>query len=95
MTILNFTQSQIFPVLGKRLGKKMGYFTELIKKLSSKELKKFEETASLILKKERFSKEEIEVLREPIKGKDALSNGIITIDIDCKLNQSLINEGAC
>ena len=82
-----------FPILGKRFGKEMNFYNNLIKKLSSEELKTFEQNENILINKQNFSKNEIEVLRQPINGTEALSNGKITIDIDCKLTDKLINEG--
>ena len=82
-----------FPILGKRLGKDMGRFTGLIKKLSNEQLVEFDASGTLELQGLTFCKEEINVLREAKKGHDAVSNSLITIDMDCQLNQTLINKG--
>ena len=82
-----------FKVLGKRLGKEMGKFGGLIKNLSNDQLVAFEESGNLELEGKSFNTEEIEVLRETREGHDALSNSLITIDLDCKLDQTLINKG--
>ena len=82
-----------FPVLGKRLGKEMGRFTGLIKKLSNDQLVEFDAVGSIEIQGQSFNKNEIEVLREAKEGHDAVSNSLITIDMDCKLDQSLINKG--
>ena len=82
-----------FPVLGKRLGKDMGRFTGLIKKLTNEQLVEFDAKGSIEIQGQTFSKNEIEVLREAREGHDALSNSLITIDMDCNLDQTLINKG--
>ena len=82
-----------FPVLGKRLGKDMGRFTGLIKKLSNDQLVEFDASGSIEIDGQTFNKNEIEVLREAREGHDAVSNSLITIDMDCKLDQTLINKG--
>lgn len=82
-----------FRVLGKRLGKEMGRFGGLIKKLTNEQLVEFDLTGTLELEGQTFNKEEIEVLREAKEGRDALSNSLITIEMDCALDQTLINKG--
>ena len=82
-----------FPILGKRLGKDMGRFTGLIKKLTNEQLVEFDASGSLELQGLTFNKDEINVLREAKDGHDVLSNSLITIDMDCELDQKLINKG--
>jgi isoleucyl-tRNA synthetase len=82
-----------FRVLGKRLGKEMGRFGGLIKKLTNEQLVEFDLTGTLELEGQTFNKEEIEVLREAKEGREALSNSLITIEMDCALDQTLINKG--
>ncbi|MCM8535683.1 MAG: isoleucine--tRNA ligase [Lentisphaeraceae bacterium] len=82
-----------FPVLGKRLGKDMGRFTGLIQKLTNDQLVEFDASGSLELQGLTFNKDEINVLREAKDGHDVLSNSLITIDMDCELDQKLINKG--
>ena len=71
----------------------MGRFGGLIKKLSNDQLVAFDASGTLELEGETFSTEEIEVLRETREGHDSLSNSLITIDLDCKLDQRLVNKG--
>ena len=82
-----------FKILGKRLGKEMGRFGGLIKKLSNDQLVAFDASGTLELEGETFNTEEIEVLRETREGHDSLSNSLITIDLNCKLDQRLVNKG--
>ena len=82
-----------FKVLGKRLGKDMGRFSGMIKQLSNDQLVAFDASGTLELADQTFNKEEIEVLRETREGHDAVSNSLITIDLDCELDQRLINKG--
>ncbi len=80
-------------VLGKRLGKDFGKFMGLIKALDSETLKKYESEGSLILADVKLTGDDIFVFREPKDGVEALSNRWITIDVDTKLTDELIQEG--
>ncbi len=80
-------------VLGKRLGKEFGKMMGMIKGLKSEELKNFEASGQIELGGHSLNLEEIFVYREPLDGVDALSNRWITIDMDTKLTDELINEG--
>ena len=81
------------PVLGKRLGKNFGHFRKLIEGLGSKQLKALQDCGELALESENFTAEDILVFREALPGTDALSNRFISIDMNCQLDQDLINEG--
>jgi isoleucyl-tRNA synthetase len=81
------------PVLGKRLGKEFGRFRTLIESLSNTQLDELQENGALTLDGERFSLDDILVLREPKAGLEALSNRFISIDMDCALNPMLLREG--
>jgi isoleucyl-tRNA synthetase len=81
------------PVLGKKLGKEMGQFKNLIEKLSSKEVEKIENGEKVSLNNVSFDASEIIVLRTARPGTQAVTNRLITIDMDCTLDQELINEG--
>jgi isoleucyl-tRNA synthetase len=81
------------PVLGKKLGKRMGEFNVLIQKLTTEQLVAFEEKGSMALNGETFNTNEILMFREAKSGTNALSNRLISIDLDCTLDQDLIDEG--
>ncbi len=81
------------PVLGKRLGKNFGKFRKLIETLSEKDLRAFEQGEEVSLEGEIFSGEDLLVFREPKEGSESLSNRLISINLDCKLNDELISEG--
>ncbi|MFZ4713476.1 MAG: isoleucine--tRNA ligase [Bacteriovoracaceae bacterium] len=81
------------PVLGKKLGKRMGEFNAHIQKLSSEDLMRLEEKGEIHLHGESFNQTEILMFREAKAGTNALSNRLISIDLDCTLNQDLIDEG--
>jgi isoleucyl-tRNA synthetase len=81
------------PVLGKKLGKDMGAFKPLIEKLISSDVQKIEDGHKVILNGIEFSSEEILVFRTAKAGTQAVTNRFVTIDLDCTLDQNLIDEG--
>ncbi len=82
-----------FPVLGKRLGKRMRAFQAKIGALDVDALARFQETGSIELDGESFDATEINVFREAKQGTNALSNRHVSIDLDCELDDALIAEG--
>ncbi|NQZ57564.1 MAG: class I tRNA ligase family protein, partial [Lentisphaeraceae bacterium] len=90
---ISFFAKANFKVLGKRLGKEMGKYAGMIKKLSSEQLAAFEAAGTIELAGQAFDANDIEVLREAKEGHDAISNSLITIDMDCELDDELIGEG--
>jgi isoleucyl-tRNA synthetase len=82
-----------FPVLGKRLGKRMKEFQQMIGDLERDQIGAFLQTGSLELGGETFDSTEIEVVREARPGTSATSSGSISIALDCTLDDSLIAEG--
>jgi isoleucyl-tRNA synthetase len=81
------------PVLGKKLGKEMGKFKGMIESLSSNEVAKIEAGEKITLSGVEFDSEEILVFRNAKPGTQAVTNRFITIDLDCTLDQELIDEG--
>jgi len=81
------------PVLGKRLGKDFGKFRGLIENLGAKDLSQFDEKGKLTISGVEFSGDDLLIYREAIEGTMALSNRFISIDLDCNLDQNLIDEG--
>ena len=81
------------PVLGKKLGKEMGKYKALIEKLDVKALIELEEEGSLMIEEIKFFPEEVLIFREAKEGTEAMSNRFISVDIDTKLDQGLIDEG--
>jgi isoleucyl-tRNA synthetase len=90
---INFFTKPNFPALGKRLGKQMGKFTGMIKKLSEADIAKFEQQGSIELDGEVFTQGDIDIFREAREGHDALSNSLISIELDCELSPELLREG--
>lgn len=80
-------------VLGKRLGKEFGKMMGMIKSLKTDVLKNFESSGTLELGGHRLDLEDVFVYREPLEGLEVLSNRWITIDMDTKLTDELVNEG--
>lgn len=81
------------PVLGKRLGKKMGAFIGALKNLSTEQLALLEDGGTLDIQGEAITGDDLLILREAKPGTEALSNRLITIEIDGKLTPELIAEG--
>ncbi len=81
------------PVLGKKLGKDMGAFKALIEKLPSGDVAKLENGETIKLNNVDFSAEEILVVRTAKAGTQAMTNRLVTIDLECTLDQDLIDEG--
>ena len=81
------------PVLGKKLGKTFGKFMKLITNLKPEEVVFYENTNSIDIDGENFSKGEILIFREPKEGTNTMSNRFISIDLDITLDQELLDEG--
>ena len=90
---INLYAKPNLPVLGKRFGKEMNKYRQLIQELDGKQLNQLQEDGSLTLEGESFSAQDILVFREAKEGTEALSNRFISIDMDCELNDDLIDEG--
>lgn len=82
-----------FRLLGKRLGKRMKHFQQLINELDASVLETFQERGELEVDGERFDAAEIEILREARPNTEALSNRFISIDLTTALDAGLIEEG--
>jgi isoleucyl-tRNA synthetase len=81
------------PVLGKKLGKEMGKFRGKIEALDYATLQKVEAGHNVTVEGIEFTPEEILVYREAKPGTQAVTNRFITINMDCTLDQELIDEG--
>ncbi len=81
------------PVLGKKLGKEMGKYKGAIESLDYQPLQLVEAGQTTTVMGVEFSPEEILVYREAKAGTQALTNRFITINMDCTLDQELIDEG--
>ena len=82
-----------FPVLGKRLGKRMRAFQASIAALDAPAIEAFQETGRIVIDGETFDASEIEVLRQAKAGTNAISNRYVSIDLDIDLDDELVGEG--
>ena len=90
---INFFAKPNFPVLGKRLGKRMREFQTAINELTPDEIEEFQETGSIRIHSEDFDLNEIQVFREAKEGTNVVSDRLISIDLDCELSDELEVEG--
>ncbi len=81
------------PVLGKRLGKDFGKFRGLVEKLDARTLAAFQDSGRLTLDGIDFGQEDLLVFREAKPGTAAVSDRLITIELDCTLQPALVQEG--
>jgi isoleucyl-tRNA synthetase len=81
------------PVLGKKLGKEMGAYKALIENLNSADVQKIENGSKITLNHLEFDSNEILVFRNAKPGTQAMTNRLITINMDCTLDPDLIDEG--
>ena len=82
-----------FPVLGKRLGKRMKAFQRSISSLSVTELETLRNDGALEIDGETFSTDEIQVFREAIEGSNVVTDRLISIELDTEINDELALEG--
>ncbi|MDA1077102.1 MAG: DUF5915 domain-containing protein, partial [Proteobacteria bacterium] len=82
-----------FPLLGKRLGKRMKEFQGLINNLSADQISDLQANGSIDLNGERFDDAEIEVVQQPKAGTNTVSNRFIAVDLDCTLDDELVRGG--
>ncbi len=82
-----------FPVLGKRLGKRMKEFQGLIGSLDGDQIATLQSEGRIELGGEHFDTEEIQVLQQARPGTSTVSNRFISVDLDCELTDELIRGG--
>lgn len=82
-----------FPLLGKRLGKRMKEFQQQISALPLEAIRTLRTDGSIVVAGETFTTAEIEVQQRPRAGANILSDSLIAIDLDCTLNDTLIRGG--
>jgi isoleucyl-tRNA synthetase len=90
---INLYAKPNLPVLGKRLGKEMGKYVGLIQKLGANDLAQVEEKGTVKVGDQDFGANELLIFREAKPGTNALSNRLISIDLDCVLDRELELEG--
>ncbi len=81
------------PVLGKKLGRDFGKYMKLINELSPERVGSYELNESIEIENQIFVGNEVLIFREPKEGTNTLSNKFISIDLDCSLDDDLLNEG--
>ena len=82
-----------FPALGRRLGKRMREFQALIQALDAASIEALQERGAIELGGETFDTQEIDVFRAARPGTNAISNGAVSIDLSCDLDDDLVREG--
>lgn len=90
---INWYAKPNFPVLGKRLGKRMKEIQASIQALNSEKLERFQNEGSVELAGEVFTLDEIHVFREAHADSSVISDSLISIDLDFTLTQQLKDEG--
>ena len=81
------------PVLGKKLGKDYRTYQSAIQSLNNQQLKAIENGNSITILDQTFEPHEILIFRQTKENSQALSNKLITIELDDTLNDELIEEG--
>ena len=81
------------PILGKRFGKRLQAFKKHIQNMAPKEIRVLEETSEISIKGERFTLQDILILRKPKENSMALSHQDTSIILDISLTEELIQEG--
>ena len=86
-----------FPLLGKRLGKRMKAFAGVIANLDIGQISELQSNGDIQLtvagESETFSSEEIQVQQQARAGTNTVSNRQIAVDLDCQLTPELIRGG--
>ncbi len=82
-----------FPVLGKRLGKRMKEFQKAIQAMKAEEIAQLQSDGGIELLGECFGLDEIQVLQKARDGTSTVSNRFISVDLDCTLDETLVRGG--
>ncbi len=82
-----------FPVLGKRLGKRMKRYAQAIRDLDREQAAAYTHNGYIEIDGERFEGDDIEVVQQARPGTNTLSNGAIAVDLDTELSEELIRGG--
>ena len=96
--IVEKTAKPNFPILGKKLGKKMKVVTPKIKSLTTDEITDYERDGELIISIDddeqiRLTTGEIEVSRTGLEGWSVESDGKLSVALDTDITPKLENEG--
>jgi isoleucyl-tRNA synthetase len=82
-----------FPLLGRRLGKRMKAFQQRIGELDRAGIEALKRDGSIEIDGERFTAEEIQVVQQPRPGTNTVSDGEIAVDLDTELDDELLRGG--
>ena len=82
-----------FPMLGKRLGRRMKAFQARIQALAPAAIEAFQDSGSIEIDGETFAADEIDVLRQARNGANAVASRHVCIALDCDLDDDLVREG--
>lgn len=86
-----------FKLLGKKLGSKIKSINEAINQLTQQEIKEYEQKGSIQIELEgekvELIKDELEIITEDIEGLLVNNDNEITVALDSKLTDELLNEG--
>jgi isoleucyl-tRNA synthetase len=82
-----------FPLLGKRLGKRMKEYQAHIGELRAEALATLQSQGAIEIAGETFTTAEIQVLQQARAGTNTLSNGQIAVELDCDLDDELVRGG--
>ena len=86
-----------FPLLGKRLGKRMKAFAAAIDALTPEEIAALQQSGDVALtvdgETESFNTEEVRVQQQARAGTNTVSNSQIAVDLNCELTPELVRGG--
>lgn len=82
-----------FPVLGRRLGKRMREFQAAFASLNQDELDGLHTKGEITIKDEVFTADEIQVFREAKEGSGVVTDRLISIQLDMSIDDELQLEG--
>jgi isoleucyl-tRNA synthetase len=96
--IVSKTAKPNFPVLGKRLGKRMKAAAAKIASLSTEEISRFEQNGAIELAMDegegiRITSDEIEIQRTGLRGWSVEAEDGITVAVDTEITPELLKEG--
>ncbi|MEX0995147.1 MAG: isoleucine--tRNA ligase [Balneolaceae bacterium] len=96
--IVNKSAKPNFPVLGKKLGKKMKPVAKQVGSLSTEEISSYEEKGFIELNLEdgevvRLGKNDLEIIRTGLEGWSVETEKGITVALDTELSEELVEEG--
>ncbi|MEQ9005315.1 MAG: isoleucine--tRNA ligase [Pseudomonadales bacterium] len=82
-----------FPLLGKRLGKRMKSFQQAIAGLDREHIDRLQRDGTIEIDGETFDDQEIQVVQQARPGTNTVSNGEMAVDLDITLDDELLRGG--